>query len=60
MTKRRIAIYLSLIGILLVIVTSWYTLAFLNQPKLAPAKFDGQRALSDVETQVAFGHRFAS
>jgi len=63
MTKKRIAIYLSLIGLLLAIVLAWYTLAFLTQPEPAspsetmPAKFDGQRALADVETQVAFGPR---
>jgi Zn-dependent M28 family amino/carboxypeptidase len=57
MTKRRIAIYLSLIGILLAIVLAWYAIAFLAQPEPVPSKFDGQRALADVETQVAFGPR---
>jgi len=57
MTKKRITIYLSLIGLLLAVILAWYVFAFLTQPKSAPAKFDGQRALVDVETQVAFGPR---
>jgi len=55
MTRKRIAIYLAGIGILLVIVAVWYAVAFLNPPE--PVSFDGQRALMDVETQVAFGPR---
>lgn len=55
MTKKSIAIYLTGIGVLLVIVAAWYTFAFLTPPE--PASFDGQRALADVETQVAFGPR---
>ena len=57
MTKKRIAIYLSLIGLLFVIVAAWYALAFQTQPEAAPQIFDGQRALADVEAQVAFGPR---
>ena len=55
MTKKNIAIYLTGIGLLLVLVLTWYARAFLTQPE--PAIFDGQRALADVETQVAFGPR---
>jgi Zn-dependent M28 family amino/carboxypeptidase len=55
MTRKRIAIYLAGIGILLVIVAVWYAAAFLNPP--GPESFDGQRALMDVATQVAFGPR---
>lgn len=57
MTKKSIIIYLAIIGILLAVVLAWYTIAFLTQPEPVPAKFDGQRALADVETQVAFGPR---
>lgn len=57
MTKQRIAIYLTFVGLLLVIVAAWYALAFLTQPEPVPVKFDGQRALADVETQIAFGPR---
>lgn len=59
MTKQRIAIYLTLVGLLLVLVAFWYAFAFLTQPQseAASIKFDGQRALADVETQVAFGPR---
>ena len=55
MTKRNIAIYLSAIGLLLIIIAVWYAIAFLNPTE--PELFDGQRALADVETQVAFGPR---
>lgn len=55
MTKKSIAIYLIGIGLLLAVVLAWYARAFLIQP--APKIFDGERALADVETQVAFGPR---
>ena len=55
MTKKNIAIYLTGIGFLLVAITAWYTIAFLTPPE--PESFDGQRALADVQTQVAFGPR---
>lgn len=57
MTTKRIALYLSMIGLLLAAATGWYAFAFWTQPRPAPVKFDGQRALADVETQVAFGAR---
>lgn len=58
MTRKRIAIYLAGIGILLAVVAAWYTFAFINVPEPeSPEPFDGQRALMDVETQVAFGPR---
>ena len=55
MTKRNIAIYLLVIGTLLVIIAAWYAIAFLTPQE--PELFDGQRALADVEAQVAFGPR---
>ena len=55
MTKKNIAIYLTGIGFLLVAIAAWYTIAFLTPPE--PESFDGQRALADVQTQVAFGPR---
>jgi Zn-dependent M28 family amino/carboxypeptidase len=55
MTKKGIVIYLAGIGFLLALVLAWYTSAFLTQPE--PAPFDGQRALSHVETQMSFGPR---
>jgi len=55
MTKKSIALYLTGIGLLLVLVLAWYTSAFLTQPE--PEYFDGERALTDVETQVTFGPR---
>ena len=57
MTRKRIAIYLASIGILLVVVATWYAVAFLKPPDVRSRTFDGQRALADVETQVAFGPR---
>ena len=57
MTKQRIVVYLFLIGLLLASILGWYAFAFLTQPEPAPTNFDGQRALADVETQVAFGPR---
>ena len=55
MTKKNISIYLTGIGFLLILVSAWYASAFLS--KSESAYFDGQRALTDVETQVAFGPR---
>ncbi len=58
MTKKTIAFYLAGIGILLLIVAGWYAFAFLGSPTSPKSEtFDGQHALADVETQVAFGPR---
>jgi len=57
MTKKSIALYLTIIGLLLVIAVGWYIYALLFQPKPAPVSFDGLRAYADVQTQVAFGLR---
>jgi Zn-dependent M28 family amino/carboxypeptidase len=57
MTKKSIALYLTIIGLLLVIAVGWYIYALLFQPKPAPVSFDGLRAYADVQTQVAFGPR---
>lgn len=57
MTKKSIALYLTIIGLLLVSAVGWYMYALLFQPEPASASFDGQRAYADVQTQVAFGPR---
>jgi glutaminyl-peptide cyclotransferase len=57
MNKRNIAIYLIATGILLVVAIGWYARAFVLGPGTASVKFDGSRALADVQTQVAFGPR---
>ena len=59
MTKKSIALYLTIIGLLLVISIGWYVYALLasRQPEPAPVSFDGLRAYTDVQTQVAFGPR---
>ena len=56
MSKKSIAVYLAGIGLLLMVVAVWYAIAFLN-PSPEQNPFDGQRALADVETQIAFGPR---
>jgi len=55
MNKKSITIYLTGIGLLLAIVLAWYANAFWAQPE--PEYFNGERALADVETQIAFGPR---
>ena len=57
MTKKSAAIYLSAIGLLLVIALGWYAYSFLSQPEPDATSFDGLRAYEDVKTQVAFGPR---
>ncbi|HSG43500.1 MAG TPA: M28 family peptidase, partial [Anaerolineales bacterium] len=57
MKNRSIAIYLTIIGLLLTISIGWFVFAFLTQPEPAPVFFDGGRAYADVQTQVAFGPR---
>jgi glutaminyl-peptide cyclotransferase len=57
MNKRNITIYLIIIGLLLALMLGWYIRAFILEPQTASVKFDGDRALADVQTQVAFGPR---
>ncbi|HVN16500.1 MAG TPA: M28 family peptidase [Anaerolineales bacterium] len=56
MNKRSVIIYLTVIGVLLLGALGWYAASFLERTP-ASAKFDGTRALADVQTQVAFGPR---
>ncbi|MBI5839330.1 MAG: M28 family peptidase [Chloroflexi bacterium] len=56
MTKRATALYLTIIALLLGLILLWYTASFLTV-EAGPVMFDGQRALTDVQTQVAFGPR---
>jgi glutaminyl-peptide cyclotransferase len=56
MNKRAVTIYLTIIGLLLILVLGLYTASFLNR-EAEPVPFDGSRALADVQTQVAFGPR---
>jgi len=56
MTKKSIALYLFIIGFLLVITVGWYGYSLLSQPE-SDSIFDGQRAYADVQTQVAMGPR---
>ena len=59
MTKRSVALYLTIIGLLLVIIAGWYVYALhtSRQPEPASVSFDSQRAYADVQTQVNFGPR---
>ena len=57
MTKRSIFLYLLGIGGLLTIVVIWYAMAFQIQSPPAFGSFNGSRALTDVQIQVAFGPR---
>jgi glutaminyl-peptide cyclotransferase len=57
LTKKSIALYLTIIGLLLLVAIGWYIYSFLSQPPTTLATFDGQRAYTDVKTQVAFGSR---
>jgi len=56
MNKRAVTIYLTIIGILLILVLGLYAASFLNR-EADPISFDGSRALIDVQTQVDFGPR---
>jgi Zn-dependent M28 family amino/carboxypeptidase len=57
MTKKNVAVYLAIIGLLLIGAVGWYVYALLSQPEPDSASFDGLRAYADVQTQVAFGPR---
>ncbi|MGC8856489.1 MAG: M28 family peptidase [Anaerolineae bacterium] len=57
MTRPRLALlYLTPIVLLFLLVSGWYAASFLT-PKPDPVKFSGQRALTDVQTQLSFGPR---
>lgn len=66
MTKKSIALYLSIIGFLLVVTVGWYVYSLLSQPTsdsafdgpmMASYDFSGLRAYADVQAQVAMGPR---
>lgn len=56
MNKRNPTIYLGLISTLFLAITGWYAFSF-NTYSTTPETFDGERALADVEAQVAMGPR---
>jgi len=57
MTNKSIALYLSIIGLIFLSAIGWYAFSLRSQPTTDLVSFDGQRAYSDVQTQVAFGPR---
>ncbi len=57
MTRNRIALYLSIIALLLLGMLSWYAWAFIVEARNTSDTFDGARAYEDVKTQVDFGPR---
>jgi glutaminyl-peptide cyclotransferase len=57
MTKRRKVVYLSTIGLLLLLLGLWYAWAFILYRQSASTNFDGDRAYDYIKTQVSFGPR---
>ena len=57
MNRKSVALYLSIIGLLLAVAIGWYAFSFLSQTPAEAVSFDGQRAYADVQTQVGFGSR---
>jgi Zn-dependent M28 family amino/carboxypeptidase len=57
MSKTRIGVYLAAIVALLLAVSAWYAFAFKREAGTTESRFDGQRALGDVQQQVQFGPR---
>jgi len=57
MTNKAIALYGSIIGLLLIAVVAWFAFSFLSQPATDSVLFNGDRAYMDVKAQVAFGPR---
>jgi Zn-dependent M28 family amino/carboxypeptidase len=55
--NRSTFLYLSAIGLLLLILLGWYAYSYASQPEAEEVTFDGPRAYSDVQTQVGFGPR---
>ncbi len=53
MSNKKITLYLIFISVLLAVVIGWYSYSFTQQER----EFNGERALLDVQTQVAFGPR---
>jgi Zn-dependent M28 family amino/carboxypeptidase len=57
MTRIRILLYLGTIALVLAVVVAWYGFAFFPDASTSETLFDGDRALGDVQRQVAFGPR---
>ncbi len=59
MTKRAAAIYLTIIGVLLILILSLYIISFVYNQAPIPSSpvFDSSRAYADVLTQISFGPR---
>jgi glutaminyl-peptide cyclotransferase len=55
--NRSILVYLSAIGLLLIVTLGWYVYSYTSQPETQILTFDGERAYADVQTQVDFGPR---
>lgn len=54
--NKRSQIYILVIAALLTVVVGWYVYSFWLD-SVTPDPFNGERALADVQTQVAFGPR---
>jgi Zn-dependent M28 family amino/carboxypeptidase len=59
MTKRAAAIYLTIIGVLLILILSLYIISFIYNQAPIPGSpvFDSSHAYADVLTQISFGPR---
>jgi len=57
MSRRKIALYLTGIGLLLALTLAWYVRAFVLKREAEAIEFNAERAYADVQTQVAFGPR---
>ena len=57
MKNRLSLVSLSILVIIGLAALGWYAYSTLSQPQASTVAFDGQRAYSDVQTQVAFGPR---
>ena len=57
MRSKYLSITLAILGLLLLAILGWYAYKTLVQPDSNTGTFDGQRAYSDVLTQVSFGPR---
>jgi len=55
--NKSTRIVIAIIGVILLTAAGWYLVSHLSQPEAASVPFDGERAYSDVKTQVAFGPR---
>jgi Zn-dependent M28 family amino/carboxypeptidase len=57
MTQKTRALFLLIVGLILMSAAAWYAYSLRAPSTAAGVPFDGQHAYADVQTQVAFGAR---